>query len=215
MEAAAIPARLMFAFAEAQARMRWRLGQAPAFDAELPAGPFTTLVGFLPQSFAAELAGHVVALPALAGHFSYPPSQMHVTVRNLDGAELSDLPALLRGLPSICLRGEAFGFTRETLLLRVSQENCDLRRLRQRLDDLPGMRASWSPRLHLCFVNVLRLNGRVNSDLLSAVRRRRHAFSGQSFELQELSLVRTDKVGSPARTEVLDRYSLRRSPASR
>jgi hypothetical protein len=79
-----IRVRLAFATAEADAKIRWRFGRVPTFDERLAPGPFTTLVGYLPQTFAAELAEVVAALPALAEHFRYPAAQLHVTV----GAEL-------------------------------------------------------------------------------------------------------------------------------
>jgi hypothetical protein len=41
------------------------------------------------------------------------------------------------------------------------------------------------------------------------VKQRRDTLTGQQLEIDELELVRTDKVGSPERTEVLDRYWLR------
>jgi hypothetical protein len=50
---------------------------------------------FLPQTFAATLVEAVSALPDITGHYRYSPAQLHVTLRNLDGADLERLPALL------------------------------------------------------------------------------------------------------------------------
>ena len=186
----------------------------PVFDAQLRVGPFTTLVGFLPPAFAAALAESVAALPALAEHFRYPLAQLHVTVRNLDGADLRGLSALLEGLQPIPFRADGFGFTRETLLLRVLPADSTLRCIRRRLDELPGMRRGQLPRHDLAFVNLLRLNGPVAAELRRTVSQQRRTLAGRRFDLDELFLIRTDKVASPARTDVLCRYSLRRSADS-
>ena len=208
MQPARVVARLAFAYAELDARIRWRSHQTPTFDAQLAAGPFTTLVAFLPQSFAAELAASVAALPALAEHFRYPPAQLHMTVRNLDGADLASLPVLLNGLQPISLCAGGLGFTRETLLLRLLTVNSTLRCLRMRLDGLPGMRPARLALHDLAFANVLRFNGPIASELRRSVGRRPDPLAGREIELDELTLIRTDKVGSPAHSEVLGRYSL-------
>jgi hypothetical protein len=202
----------MFALAEADARIRWELGQLPAFDAQLAPGPFTTLVGFLPEAFAADLAEFIAAFPTLAEHYCYPPTQMHVTVRNLDRADLAELPVLLEGVEPIRLRAIGLGFTRETLLLRMLAADRTLRRLRIRLDGLRGIGPGRLARRDLAFANVLRLNGPVAGELRRAVSVRRQIFAGRVLELDRLTLIRTDKVGSPARSEVLDQYSLAAVP---
>jgi hypothetical protein len=202
-------ARLSFAGAEVSARSRWRLGRTPTFDARRPVGPFTTLVGFLPEPFAAELADSVAALPALSAHFRYPAGQLHVTIRNLDNVDLAALPRLLDGLQPIGLRADRLGFTPQTLLLRLVTADRTLRDLRTRLEHLPGAHHRGLPARELAFANVLRLNGPVTVELRRGVRQRRDALTGQQLEIDELELVRTDKVGSPERTEVLDRYWLR------
>lgn len=56
---------------------------------------------------------------------------------------------------------------------------------------------------------MLRFNGPVGTELLRSVGRHRDALAGEPLELQELTLVRTDKVGSPERTQILARYPLR------
>lgn len=203
-------ARSSFAGAEFSARVRWRLGRTPAFDAKRPAGPFTTLVGFLPESFAAELAESVAALPALDTHFRYPSDQLHVTIRNLDGADLGALPQLLERIQPISLRADRLGFTPQTLLLRLLTPDRDLGDLRRRLDQLPRAEHRGLPRRELVFANVLRLNGPVAAALRRGVHRRRDSLSGRQLEIDRLTLVRTDKVGSPEHTEVLARYDLRR-----
>jgi hypothetical protein len=84
-----------------------------------------------------------------------------VTVRNLDGSDLADLPVLLDGLPPIRFHSDGFGYTRETLLLRAIPVDGTLHRLRKRLDDLPGVRSSTPLRQEAAFANVLRFNGPV------------------------------------------------------
>jgi hypothetical protein len=203
-------ARLALALADVDAKLHWRLGRVPRFDPQLAAGPFTTLVGYLPQTFATDLAEFVAALPALGDHFRYPAGQLHVTVRNLDDADLADLPVHLDGLPPIRFHSDGFGCTRETLLLRAIPVDGTLHRLRNGLDDLPGARSSTPLRRKAAFANVLRFNGPVARELRRTVRRSPDAIGRRRFELSELQLVRTDKIGSPTRTEVIERFSLPR-----
>jgi hypothetical protein len=202
---ARVLARSAFVGLEVDARIRWRLHGPPNFDETAPAGPFMTLVAFLPQAFAAQLLDLIGALPALAGHYRYQPAQLHVTIRNLDGADLDELPALLAGQRSIRFKTDGLGFTRETLLLRLLAADPNLKRLRIQLDGLlPGRRAL----RELAFANILRLNGPVAPQLSQTVKQQRNTLAGEELDLDELALVRTDKVGSPDRTEVLGRYKL-------
>jgi hypothetical protein len=203
-------ARMSFAGAEISARGRWHFGRTPRFDARRPAGPFTTLVGFLPESFAVELAESVATLPALGAHFRYPSGQLHVTIRNLDGVDLVTLPRLLERLQPIGLRADRLGFTPQTLLLRLVTADPTLGRLRTQLDDLPGAHHRGLPQRDLVFANVLRLNGPVTAEMRRGVRHQRNSLTGRQLEIDRLTLVRTDKVGSPERTEVLGHYDLRR-----
>ncbi len=205
---ARVLARSAFVGLEVDARIRWRLHGAPTFDAAIPTGPFTTLVAFLPQVFATRLVETVGTLPGLAGHYRYTPPQLHVTIRNLDGIDLERLPALLAGQQPIRLKANGLGFTRETLLLRLLATHSNLRDLRTQLDDLPGMQRG--PRLlrDLVFANVLRLNGPISPESLRSVKHQRNDLLNRQVELPELTLIRTDKVGSPDRTEILGRYKL-------
>ena len=75
-------------------------------------------------------------------------------------------------------------------------------------DDLPGMQRGSRLLRDLVFANVLRLNGPVSPELLLSVKHQRNDLLNQRVELPELTLTRTDKVGSPDRTEVLGRYKL-------
>jgi hypothetical protein len=205
---ARLPNRSVFAALEANARIRWRLHGPPSFDETVPAGPFTTLVAFLPQEFATRLVETVGGLPRLAGHYRYTPRQLHVTIRNLDGADLERLPAPLAGQQPIRLKADGLGFTRETLLLRLLATDSNLRELRTQLDDLSGIQHGQRALCELAFANALRLNGPVAPQLRRTVKQQRKTLSGEEIELNELTLVRTDKVGSPDRIEVLARYKL-------
>ncbi len=200
-------ARAVFSAIEADARLRWWLRETPRFDPRAAVGPFTTLVAFLPAAFAARLTEVVGTLEEVAGHYRYAPAQLHVTIRNLDGVDHSTLAALLVGRGPLLLHGGRLGFTRETLLLTLSADVA-LRRLRAEIDRLPGARAPGGALRDLAFTNVLRLNGPIGDELLRSVARHRHALAGELLELQELTLVRTDKVGSPQRTQTLARYAL-------
>lgn len=209
MSATSLNARVRFAALEADARIRWRLRGPPAFDAGAQTGPFTTLVAYLPEAFAARVAHILSALPGLHEHYRYPPGQLHVTIRNLDGIDLARLPELLAGQPPIPLHVSGLGFTRQTLLLRFVAPEPELGRLRSQLERLPGMQSQAQPPRGLVFSNVLRLNGPVTSTLLRSVRQNRKILTGERLTLDELTLLRTDKVGSPDRTEPLSRHLLR------
>jgi hypothetical protein len=133
-----IVTRLALAGLGVEARVRWRFGPTPAFDQRDAAGPFTTLVAFMPGSITEEIARLVQRLPGLGAHFRYPPAQIHMTVRNLDGVQLTDLPKILSQAAPIKLRSERLRFTPQTLLLQLAPTDRALRRLRTRLDALPG-----------------------------------------------------------------------------
>ena len=201
-------ARAIYSAIEADARVRWWLRETPSFDPLAAVGPFTTLVAFLPSAFATRLTEVLGTLDGVAAHYRYAPAQLHLTIRNLDGVDLSTLAAPLADCRPLVLRGGRLGFTRETLLQRLSADVA-LRRLREGLDLLPGARAPSGALRDLAFTNVLRLNGPVRAELLHSVRRHRDALAGEPLELEELALVRTDKVGSPGRTRILARYPLR------
>ena len=201
-------ARLALLGVAVEARARWRLGPAPAFSERDASGPFTTLVAFMPRPVAEEISRLVQQLPGLEGHFRYPPAQIHMTVRNLDGVELGELPNVLSQVPPIKLRTARLHFTPETLLLQLAPSDRTLRSLRAQLDELPGARPSARARPTLAFANVLRLNGPVSSELRIGVRRAGGELGGRPVELHELQLLSTDKVGSPDRTHMLGRYAL-------
>jgi 2'-5' RNA ligase len=184
------------------------VGPAPAFSQRDATGPFTTLVAFMPEGITDEIARLVQRLPDLGGHFRYPPAQIHMTVRNLDGVQPADLPNILSRVPPIKLRTARLCFTPETLLLQLAPIDRTLRSLRTQLDELPGARPPARVRPKLAFANVLRLNGPVSSELRIGVRRAREELEGRSVEVRDLQLVSTDKVGSPDRTQILGRYVL-------
>jgi hypothetical protein len=121
-----------------QARARWRLGLTPAFSQQDAAGPFTTLVAFMPGPLAEEIASSVRRLPGVEGHIHYPPAQIHMTVRNLDGVELAELPDILSQAPALELRTGRLCFTPATLLLELVPTEPTLRIIRSKLDELSG-----------------------------------------------------------------------------
>jgi hypothetical protein len=213
VSAASLAARVRFAALQADARLQWRLHGSPVFDADAPTGPFRTLVAYLPGSFAHRVGETIISLSGLHEHYRYPPGQLHVTIRNLDGADLATLPELLAGQPPIRLHVSGLGFTRETLLLRFVADGPQLRSLRSQLERLPGTQPQGRSLRGLSFANVLRLNGPLASQLSRSVRAHRKILSGEQLVLDELTLVRTDKVGAPERTESLGRYRLRSQPS--
>jgi hypothetical protein len=203
-----IIARLALAGIGVEARARWRFGRPPAFDQRDAVGPFTTLVVFMAAPISEEIASLAEGLPGLRAHFRYPPAQIHMTVRNLDGVALAGLPSLLSQATAIKLRIARLHFTPKTLLLQLAPSDRALRDLRNQLDELPGAAAPAWARPTLAFANVLRLNGPVSNELRSGVRRAGRKLEGRPVEIHDLQLVRTDKVGSPERTQVLGRYAL-------
>jgi hypothetical protein len=203
-----IVARLALAGVGVEARARWTFGLTPAFSQLGAPGPFTTLIAFMPGAVAEEMARSVQRLRGLGGHFRYPPTQIHMTVRNLDGVELGDLPNILSQVPPIKLRTARLHFTPETLLLQLAPTDRTLRSLRAQLDELPGARPLTRARSALAFANMLRLNGPVSNVLRIGVRHAGRELEGRPVEIHDLQLVSTDKIGSPDRTQMLGRYAL-------
>jgi hypothetical protein len=204
--------RLAFFLVELDARLGWALGRRARFDPADPGGPYTSLMAYLPNELARELAGIARSLPGSDGHYLYPPGQLHVTVRSFGAATgLPPLEPAVAGLPPIALTGAGLGLTRDTVQLRLLPDNSTLGELRRRLARTHGVPAR-QPRQRLlapvAFANVLRLNGPVAPRLRSEVAGLRRLLAGERIVLQELALVRTDKVATPARTELLARYTL-------
>jgi hypothetical protein len=204
--------RFAFFMVELDARLGWAAGRRPRFEMADPGGPYTTLMAYLPDPLARDLAQVASSLPGTEGHYCYPPGQLHVTVRSFGGAtNLPDIGPAMEGLPPIALTGAGLGLTRDTVQLRLLPDNDTLGELRRRLARIQGV-PSRQPRQRLlapvAFANVIRLNGLVDGKLRAAVAGRRDLLAGERIALSELTLVRTDKVASPANTQVLARYEL-------
>jgi len=204
--------RFAFLMVELDARLGWALGRRPRFELSAPGGPYTTLMAYLPEKLAAELAEVAASLPGTEGHYRYPPEQLHVTVRSFgDATDLPDIGPAMAGLRPIVVTSAGLGLTRETVQLRLLPGNDTLGELRRRLARTPGVPRR-EPRQRLlapvAFANVLRLNGKVDPELRAAVAARRDLLTGQQIVLSELTLVRTDRVASPAGTQPLARYEL-------
>jgi hypothetical protein len=204
--------RFAFLLVELDARLGWAVGRRPRFELSDPGGPYTTLMAYLPDALAAELAEVAASLPGTEGHYRYPLGQIHVTVRSFgDATDLPDIGPAIAGLPPIELTGAGLGLTRETVQLRLLPGNPTLGELRRRLANtrgVPSRQARQRLLAPVAFANVLRLNGKVTPELRSAVAGLRGLLSGQRIVLSELTLVRTDRVASPGSTEVLARYEL-------
>lgn len=204
--------RFAFLMVELDARLGWAMGRRPRFELSAPGGPYTTLMAYLPEKLAAELSQVAASLPGTEGHYRYPPDQLHVTVRSFgDATDLPDIGPAIAGLPPIVLTGAGLGLTRETVQLRLLPDNDALGELRRRLAKTQGV-PSRQPRQRLlapvAFANVLRLNGKVGPELRRAVAAHRDLLAGERIVLNDLTLVRTDRVASPASTQVLARYEL-------
>src|SRR5919198_1459705 len=146
------------------------------------------------------------------GHSPSPPDQLHVTVRSFGGA--TDIPTLARalhGLPPIALTPAGLGFTRDTVQLRLLPDNASLGEARRRIANthgVPSRQARQRLLAPVAFANVLRLNGLVAPELRHEVAGLRRLLAGERIVLNELTLVHTDKVATPERTQVLERYTL-------
>jgi hypothetical protein len=204
--------RFAFLMVEFDARLGWAIGRRPRFELSAPGGPYTTLMAYLPDTLATELATVAASLPGTEGHYRYPSEQLHATVRSFgDATNLPDIAPAIAGLPPIVLTGAGLGLTRETVQLRLLPDNDTLGELRRRLARTRGV-PSRQPRQRLlapvAFANVLRLNGKVGPELRRAVAAHRDLLAGERIVLSELTLVRTDRVASPGSTQVLARYEL-------
>jgi hypothetical protein len=139
---------------------------------------------------------------------------MHVTVQNLDGLALPDgeqPAAVVAAHPPFRLTVRGLGVAPGAVFALALPGDATLGSLRTGLGSLPAGRR---PRIGrgLGHVNLARFSGPVTTGLLAELAR----MGGQdfgSFTVEEVELVRTDRLLSPAGTTTLARIRLSGRPA--
>jgi 2'-5' RNA ligase len=164
----------------------------------------------LPAAIAEALAPALERLRALGpAHHWYPPQAMHVTVQNLDGLALPHgalVGALVAAHPPFRLTVRGLGVAPGAVFALALPDDSTLRSLRAGLGRLPAGRR---PRVGrgLGHANLARFSGPVTPGFLAELAR----MGGQdfgSFTVEEVELVRTDRLLSLAGTTTLARIRL-------
>ncbi|HEV2870548.1 MAG TPA: 2'-5' RNA ligase family protein, partial [Actinomycetota bacterium] len=170
----------------------------------------------LPAPVTEALAPALDRLRALGpGHHWYPPETMQVTVQNLDGAVPADrieqgAGDLVDAHPPFRLTVRGLGVAPGAVYALALPGDATLRSLRAGLGRLAAGRR---PRVGrgLGHANLARFSGPVTTGFLPELAR----MGGQgfgSFTVEEVELVRTDRLLSPAGTTTLARRPLAGRP---
>jgi hypothetical protein len=176
----------------------------------------------VPPDVAARIEPVLERLRALdPGHAYYAADQLHVTVANLDGLRvpLERVRRELAAAPPLRLTARGLGVSPGTVLVRVEPLDGAFYRLRRSLRALgtppPGVRAAvLRPLLgRIAFANVVRFSGAVSPLFLDELARLRRLELGW-WTAEEVEIVETDRLLSPAATRVLARIQLHRAPIS-
>jgi 2'-5' RNA ligase len=178
-----------------------------------------TTVIRLPADVAAALAPALDRLRALGpGHHYYPPATMHVTVRNLDGLTPADgtvaaVGDLVAAQAPFRLAVRGLGVAPGTVYALALPGDAGLRSLRSALGRLPaaGRPRRWRPGRGLGHANLVRFSGPVSAAFLAELARLGRGDFG-SFAVEEVELVRTDRLLSPEGTTTLARVRLTGRP---
>lgn len=190
---------------------RLRLGVS-VLPLDLPREHLTSVVR-LPVELGEVLVEAARRLPGAASHYLYVPTDVHLTVLNLDAqgagaCRVEAVAAAMRGTGSfpVVLRG--FGVSRQSIYARAYDPTAGLWRLRGRVAQVVGVRPPLPLRL-LGFVNVLRFGHSRVQEVIAGVA----AAGGASpiagaFRAQCVQIVRTDKLLSREGTELLQRVEL-------
>jgi 2'-5' RNA ligase len=170
---------------------------------------YLTCIARVPAEVARRLEPALERLRARAHqHHYYEPHSLHVTIRNLDAlgaGRLDDARAVIASHPPFALAARGLNLSRRTVFAEVRPLDGTLRSLRRSLAGLVGARDGLLP--DLAFANVVRFSGRVDAPFvreLAALRRRDFG----SWIVEEVELVRTDRLLSREGTEVLERVRL-------
>lgn len=168
----------------------------------------------MPGDLAESAVRAARSLPGSAGHYVYPPGDLHLTVANLDSAVLRGAELLracqqvAAATPPFQVRMHGLGMTAHSVYAQVWDQTGSLWRLRRELAAATGGPLSL-PRRLLGFVNLVRFLGPDVRGMHDAVRHLRHLELG-SLDVDAIEIVRTDKVLATDATTVLGRLALAR-----
>lgn len=158
----------------------------------------TTSVVRVPQDHAQQIHDLLESLPDLKGHYRYPPTDMHVTVMNLDGARIDAASAFKRctaaaqtaGPFDIELRGIAL--TSHSLYVQAWDVDGSLQQLRREI--ATRIHSPLAPaRRFLSFVNIARFT-RTDLGALPAATIPLRGKPLGVFTATRIEVVQTDKV---------------------
>jgi 2'-5' RNA ligase len=182
-----------------------------------PSGPaaavhLTTVVR-LPATVTAALASTLDRLHAVGPrHHYYPPETMHVTVQNLDAlapaAPLPDgLVELVAARAPFRLAVRGLGVVPGAVFALALPGDATMASLRAGLAGLAGGHHRGRPGRGLGHANLVRFSGPVTAGFLAELARLRRQDFG-TFTVDEVELVRTDRLLSPEGTTTLGRLRL-------
>jgi 2'-5' RNA ligase len=182
-----------------------------------PSGPaaavhLTTVVR-LPATVTAALGPTLDRLRAVGpGHHYYPPETMHVTVQNLDAlgpaAPLPDgLVELVAARAPFRLAVRGLGVGPGAVFALALPGDATLASLRAGLAGLAGGHDRGRLGRGLGHANLVRFSGPVTAGFLAELARLRRQDFG-TFTVDEVELVRTDRLLSPEGTTTLGRLRL-------
>jgi 2'-5' RNA ligase len=182
-----------------------------------PSGPaaavhLTTVVR-LPATVTAALAPTLDRLRAVGPrHHYYPPETMHVTVQNLDAlapaAPLPDgLVELVAARAPFRLAVRGLGVGPGAVFALALPGDATMASLRAGLAGLAGGHNRGRPGRGLGHANLVRFSGPVTAGFLAELARLRRQDFG-TFTVDEVELVRTDRLLSPEGTTTLGRLRL-------
>lgn len=179
-------------------------GEVMGGDAEYSC---VTSVTRLPDDSGSELLRAARTIAGVKDHYVYPATDLHLTVANLDmssldertlGQRIGEAVAAVQPF-DVELRGIAM--TSQSIYAQAWDSSGALWRLRGLVQDAAGIRLPFARRL-LGFVNVVRFRNPALGSLISGVRDLARADLGR-FTVRAIEVVRTDKLLSVERTEVI------------
>jgi hypothetical protein len=210
-----IPARAAFA-ANWLVMSRWLAGpERPRRLEPLRLGEprFVSCIARLPAEIAARLEEAAEPLGRIQPeHHRYPADEIHMTVLGLaDSAGAEELAPIFAQHGPLTIEVGGLNVSSSTVFAELYPHGPGLLTLRRDLrraeSDEHGPAARWLRR-RLAHANVIRFGTPVDPRLLTGVGGLRRARFGR-FRIEEVELVRTDKVLSDAGTRTLGRFTLR------